>query len=76
MPRTHHAWYASESVETRVAITASDDLFALAASFFHVIVDRELFMFGATRRKNQGINWDNIVAAEMPQLRAFLDRAT
>ena len=76
VPRTHHAWYASESVEARTGITASDDLFALAATFFHVVVDREPFLFGATRRKNQGLNWVASDAADMPQLRAFLDRAT
>ena len=75
VPRTHHVWYASESVEARTAITSSDDLFALAATFFHVIFDREPFMFGASRRKNQGLNWADIEAANMPQLRAFLDRA-
>ncbi|SDF81754.1 Serine/threonine protein kinase [Paraburkholderia phenazinium] len=76
VPRTHHAWYASDSVEARAAITTSDDLFALAACFFHVIFDREPFLFGAIRRKNQGLNWENIEAAEIPQLRKFLDRAT
>lgn len=76
IPRTHHAWYASEGVEARVAITASDDLFALAASFFHVIFDREPFLFSTTRRKNQGLNWESIEAAHIPQLRAFLNRAT
>lgn len=76
VPRTHHAWYASEVVEVGTAITASDDVFALAASHFHVIFDREPFLFGATRRKNQGLNWEGIKSADMPELRAFLDRAT
>lgn len=76
VPRTHHAWYASEAVETRAGITASDDLFALAATFFHVVLDQEPFLFGATRRKNQGLNWAASDAVNMPQLRAFLDRAT
>ena len=75
-PRTHHAWYASEAVEARAAITASDDLFALAASFFHVVFDREPFLFGAARRKNEGLNWKAIETTDMPQFRAFLDRAT
>ena len=76
IPRTHNAWYASEAVEVGAAITTSDDLFALAASLFHVIFDREPFLFGATRRKNQGLNWDGIEAGEIRHLRTFLDRAT
>lgn len=76
VPRTLHAWYASEAVEARIAITASDDLFALSASIFHVIFDREPFLFGATRRKNQGLNWEAVDAMKMPKLREFLDRAT
>lgn len=75
-PRTHHAWYSSEAVETRSAITASDDLFALAASFFHVIFEREPFLFGSVRRKNEGLSWNQSEPSDMPQLRAFLDRAT
>lgn len=74
--RTHHAWYASEAVEIGVAITASDDVFALAASLFHVILDREPFLFGATRRRNQGLNWEGIDTTGLSTLRSFLDRAT
>jgi serine/threonine protein kinase len=74
--RTHHAWYASATAETGNPITASDDLFALAASFFHVIFDREPFLFGASRRKSEGLNWQGIDATKLPRLKAFLDRAT
>jgi serine/threonine protein kinase len=76
VPRTHHPWYASEAVEARAVITTGDDLFALAASFFHVIFDREPFLFGAVRHKNHGLNWKGNEASTMPQLRQFLDRAT
>lgn len=74
--RTHHAWYASATAESGIAITASDDLFALAASFFHVLHDREPFLFGSSRRKGQGLNWEGTESAKMPKLKAFLDRAT
>jgi serine/threonine protein kinase len=74
--RTHHAWYSSETAEAGSAINSSDDLFTLAASFFHVVYDREPFLFGASRRKGQGLNWDGIEPAKMPKLKAFLDRAT
>lgn len=75
-PRSHNALYASDGVQNRAAIVASDDLFALAATFFHVLFDREPFVFGAERYKNRGLNWEGLDGKRWPRLRRFLDRAT
>ena len=75
-PRSHNALYASDRIQSREPVAASDDLFALAASFFHTLFEREPFVFGATRYKNRGLNWEGIDVKKWPTLRRFLDRAT
>lgn len=54
----------------------SDDIYALAASFFHVLFDREPFQYNGTRAKERGLNWDGVQRDEFPVLAGFLDRAT
>jgi len=55
---------------------ASDDLYALAASFFHVVFDREPFRYGGTLDKARGLNWEEIDRSEYPVLSQWLDKAT
>lgn len=43
--------YCSPSFETSAAASPSDDVYALAASFFHVIFDREPFFMTESRRR-------------------------
>ena len=54
----------------------SDDLYALAASFFHVIYDREPFQYGGARAKERGLNWEGLDREEYSILPKFFDRAT
>ncbi|MXZ20901.1 MAG: hypothetical protein F4Y84_09940, partial [Caldilineaceae bacterium SB0665_bin_25] len=54
----------------------SDDLYALAASFFHVIYEREPFQFGGARAKERGLNWEGLDREEYSILPEFFDRAT
>ena len=56
--------------------SASDDFYALAASFFHVLFDKAPFQYDGTHAKERGLNWDRIERDEHPTLAAFLDRAT
>ena len=53
-----------------------DDLYALAASFFHVLFEKEPFQYDGVRAKERGLNWDGVQREEYPVLTAFLDRAT
>ena len=66
--------YTSPAVQARTAIQPADDLYALAASLFHCLTDREPFTYGTERRRDRGLNWDGIEG--YATLRPFLDRAT
>ena len=54
----------------------SDDLYALAASFFQLLFDREPFRHGGDLAKERGLNWDCSDRSGYPLVSAFLDRAT
>lgn len=56
--------------------SASDDIYALAASFFHVMFDREPFRRDGALAKERGLNWDGLDRAAHADLADFLDRAT
>ena len=54
----------------------SDDIYALAASFFHIIFDREPFQYCGARAKERGLNWEGLDPEEYPRLTKFLEVAT
>ena len=56
--------------------TPSDDFFALAASFFHVLFEKKPFMHDGNQVKDRGLNWDGVERDEYPIVAAFLDQAT
>jgi serine/threonine protein kinase len=66
--------YASPEVQARAGIRPADDLYALAASLFHCLTDRDPFSYGTERRKDLGLNWEGITGFDA--LRPFFDRAT
>lgn len=68
--------YCSPSYQERRLASASDDLYALAASFFHVVFDKEPFQYDGNIDKTRGLNWENIDREEHKILAKFLDRAT
>lgn len=68
--------YCSPSVPEGGKASPSDDIYALAASVFHVIFGREPFGHGGDRDKARGINWEGLSREEFPLLADFLDRAT
>ena len=68
--------YSSPSYQDGRPSAPSDDFFALAASFFHVIFEREPFRFGGDLDKSRGLNWDGLPRDDYPLLASFLDRAT
>ena len=65
---------APSSVAGRPA-TPADDFYALAASFFHVLLEKEPFRYGADLVKQRGLNWEGIARAEHPVVADFFDRA-
>jgi serine/threonine protein kinase len=68
--------YCSPSFQNKRAASPSDDIYALAASFFHVVFEKEPFQFGGTQAKDRGLNWESIDRRQWPILATFLDRAT
>ena len=53
-----------------------DDIYALAASFFHLLFDREPFRYDGVVVKERGLNWAGIDRTECAMLASFLERAT
>ena len=55
----------------------SDDIYALAASFFHLLFDREPFPYNdGAIVKDRGLNWNELDRGEYAAVADFLDRAT
>ena len=52
----------------------ADDIYALAASFFHAIFNREPFLYDGAQAKERGLNWQGLDDAD-PVLRDFLEKA-
>jgi serine/threonine protein kinase len=68
--------YCCSSREQRLPAQPGDDLFSLAASFFHVLFEKEPFRYNGELAKERGLNWDEASRAECPILADILDRAT
>ena len=71
--------YCAPSHQAGRAASPSDDLYALGASFFHVLFEHEPFRLDGALSKGRGLNWKAVEAeqrAEYPTVVAFLERAT
>ncbi|MBF0555153.1 MAG: hypothetical protein HQK96_11460 [Nitrospirae bacterium] len=68
--------YCSPSFITKQNSSKSDDIYALAASFFHVVFDKEPFQYNGSLTKGRGLNWHGINRDEFPILAGLLDKAT
>ena len=65
----------SPPLTDRLAAPA-DDFFALAASFFQVLFEKEPFMYDGSRAKERGLNWEGVEREDYPTVAEFLDQAT
>ena len=54
--------YSPPSSLKDLEASPSDDLYALAASFFHVLFEKEPFNYGGNQEKERGLNWTARVA--------------
>lgn len=68
--------YCAPSYESESPASPSDDIYALAASFFHVMFDKEPFQYQGTLSKSRGLNWEGVDRSQWPILSAFLETAT
>ena len=66
---------ADMPLQGRLAAPA-DDFFALAASFFQVLFEKEPFMYDGSRAKERGLNWEGVEREKYPTVAAFLEQAT
>lgn len=67
--------YASPTVRQGGCVIPGDDLFALAASLFHVLADRDPFLFDGVRAQDRGLAWPPVLRETFPRLARFLDRS-
>ena len=70
------ALYCSPSHLQNLDAGPSDDLYALAASFFRVLFEKAPFQYDGVQAKERGLNWDGEEYDKYQLLAAFLDRAT
>ena len=68
--------YCSPSLEHHEPVAPSDDLYALAATFFQVLFEKEPFAYDGSRAKQRGINWNGLDPSPTSTLVSFLRRAT
>ena len=68
--------YCSPSYLQQRDAMPSDDLYALAASFFQVLFSKEPFQYDGIQAKERGLNWEGVQREEYLLLAEFLDRAT
>ncbi|HQH73911.1 MAG TPA: hypothetical protein PK360_17685, partial [bacterium] len=68
--------YGAPILSRETPALAADDLYALAASFFHVLTEKEPFLWNGRRDKARGLNWDDHDLESCPFLSTFLNRAT
>lgn len=68
--------YSSPSCEEKRPMSPSDDLYALAASFFHVLFEKEPFLYPDGRAKARGLNWEGMDRDGYSILTDFLNKAT
>ena len=54
----------------------SDDLYALAATFFQLLFNQTPFVHDKRQQKERGLNWEHRDRAAYPRVAAFLDQAT
>lgn len=68
--------YCSPSYQEKRPASPSDDIYALAATFFHVVFEREPFRYGGQLDKKRGLNWEGLETKDCATLKQFLDKAT
>ena len=68
--------YCSPSYLEGRSASSSDDVYALAATFFHVLFEREPFRYGSDLDKRRGLNWEGVPRDGFSALVRWLDKAT
>lgn len=67
--------YSCPSLRKGQPVSPVDDLFALAATFFFALTDRDPFIFDGVRDESRGLAWKSGEVQIWPLLAEFLNRA-
>lgn len=68
--------YCAPAASERESSQRSDDIYALAASFFHVLFDRDPFRYDGVIVKDRGLKWEGLDTGAYAGIKVFFDRAT
>jgi len=68
--------YCSPEIASSLPIEFSDDTYALAATFFYTLFERNPFEYSDGQQKARGLNWEDIEPEKWSRLRAFFGKAT
>ncbi|QDV68823.1 Serine/threonine-protein kinase PrkC [Rosistilla carotiformis] len=70
------ALYTPEEQVQGKPASSSHDIYALAATMFHVMFDREPFWYGGQKHRENGLNWEQLDRVAWGWIPDFLDKAT
>ncbi len=68
--------YCPPFQQEKQTASPEDDIYSLAASFFHVVFEKVPFQHNGTQAKERGLNWESVDREEYANLAEFLDKAT
>lgn len=68
--------YCPPYEQEKQTASPEDDIYSVAASFFHVVFDKVPFQYDGTQAKERGLNWGSLNREEYANLADFLDKAT
>jgi serine/threonine protein kinase len=68
--------YCSPEIASSLPIEFSDDIYALAATFFYTLFERNPFEYSDGQQKARGLNWQDIDPDQWSRLRVFFGKAT
>lgn len=74
-PKIFTPIYCSPEVQKNIKIEPSDDIYALASTFYHVLFDREPFWFGSEIDKKRGFNYEGLNTTEYTKIIEFFNKA-
>lgn len=68
--------FSAPAVRTHQPVSFADDVFALAATIYHIVTDREPFMHDGVWAHENGLVWTDEARAGFPRVVRFCDLAT
>lgn len=82
LPQGESTWsggtvlYTPEQQSIGNPASCSHDVYALAATMYHVVFDRQPFWYGGEKHRERGLDWNEIDRTAWQWVPEFLDKAT